>query len=136
MANASATVTKAPFWFPQTFHRYIGNGQFIKKLGPYEGTNPAVKWLNSVYNLAPASKWSLSIVPMYGVFVGVPEPKNIDFNTSCALAATGAVWAFYSQIITPVSTSLCVVNVCMGSVNGYNAYRAYTYQQKMKSLSS
>eukprot|EP00760_Papus_ankaliazontas_P030481 PhM_4_TR4855/c0_g1_i1/m.2370/K22139/MPC2; mitochondrial pyruvate carrier 2 len=131
MCNPAASVT-APFWFPKFMHKYILNPHFIERLKPLEEKNPIIKWLNIVYNTAPASKWTLSLVPMYGVFVGVPAPENIDLNTSVALTATGVVWAYYSTVITPASTSLFIVNCAMGSVNGYNAYRAFSYQQQQQ----
>lgn len=105
--------------------------EFLK---PYENIT-LVKYLNSVYNAAPMSKWGLSIVPMYGVFVGNPPVEKIDVNTSGALACTGFIWSFYATIIQPQnagSRALALVNFCMGSVNGYNCYRKYAYDQKTK----
>lgn len=124
------TAQPIPKMLPRVFHRYVGNGTLFGFLKPYEERIPVVKYLNSVYNFAPLSKWGLSIVPMYGVLVGTPPVEKIDLNTSTALACTGFVWAFYATLIQPQnagSRALCIVNFCMGMVNGYNAYRKYSY---------
>ena len=123
-----------PSFFPKPFHKYVGNPRFIKLLGPYE-TNPLVGTLNNVYNLAPASKWGLSIVPLIGVFTGYPPVEKIDLNTSASLTCTGVVWAVYALCITPQnagSRALCIVNACMASVNGYNCYRKISAPEPSK----
>ena len=115
-----------PRFFPKVLHRFVGNPHLLSFLKPLEDKIPAVKIFNNVYNAAPASKWGLSIVPLYGVFVGTPPVEKIDFNTSASLCATGTVWSVYALMIQPQnagSRALCAVNAAMGMVNGYNCYR-------------
>mmetsp|Transcript_57408 Transcript_57408/g.65806 ORF Transcript_57408/g.65806 Transcript_57408/m.65806 type:complete len:134 (-) Transcript_57408:484-885(-) len=131
---SAATQQVIPKALPKFLHRYVGNGHMFECLKPYE-TNGLVKYLNSVYDLAPLCKWGLSIVPMYGVFIGNPPVEKIDLNTSSALACTGFIWTFYAFIIQPQnagSRALAAVNFCMGSVNGYNAYRRLQYDNSNK----
>jgi hypothetical protein len=119
-----------PSLLPRFLHQFVGNGTVFKILKPYEDKFPLLKSFNSVYNVAPASKWGLSIVPLYGVFVGSPPVEKIDANTSGALACTGFVWTVYAMMIQPQnagSRMLALVNFCMGSVNGYNCYRKYSH---------
>jgi hypothetical protein len=122
-----------PKAFPGFCHQWVGNGKLFKFLAPYEEKYPQLQGFNSVYNLAPSSKWGLSIVPMYGVFVGSPPVEKIDISTSSALTCTGVVWSFYALIITPQnagSRALATVNMAMASVNGYNCYRYYSATTK------
>ena len=115
-----------PAMLPKPLHKYVGNPVFLKFLKPYEAGNPVIATLNNVYNLAPASKWGLSIVPLIGVFTGYPPVEKIDLNTSASLTCTGVVWAVYALMITPQnagSRALAMVNAAMASVNGYNCYR-------------
>lgn len=122
-------MTQIPPFFPNAFHKFVGNGSLFKFLKPFE-TNRFVGFFNSVYNVAPASKWGLSIVPLYGVFQGNPPPEKIDINTSAALATTGFIWTYYATLIQPQNSGsrmLATVNFCMGSVNGFNVYRRYCY---------
>ncbi|ORC86227.1 uncharacterized protein TM35_000291090 [Trypanosoma theileri] len=133
---SAATVTKQviPKAFPKFMHRYVGNGRLFECLKPYEKYS-VVAYLNSVYNSAPLFKWSLSIVPLYGIFIGNPPVEKLDFNSSVALCATGIVWFVYALLIQPQnsgSRSLALVNICLASVNGYNAYRSWSYNQQKK----
>jgi hypothetical protein len=115
-----------PAFFPKPFHKFVGNPRLFGFLEPYEAQYPVLKTLNNVYNAAPASKWGLSIVPLYGVFVGTPPVEKIDLNTSGSLCATGSVWSVYALMIQPQnagSRALCAVNAAMAMVNGYNCYR-------------
>ena len=115
-----------PSAFPKVLHRFVGNSRLFGFLEKYEADYPILKTINNVYNIAPASKWGLSIVPLYGVFVGYPPVEKIDFNTSASLAATGSVWSVYALMIQPQnagSRALCAVNAAMAMVNGYNCYR-------------
>ena len=118
-----------PSFFPKPLHRFVGNPRLLGFLEPYEDKLPLLKTLNNVYNAAPASKWGLSIVPLYGVFVGYPPVEKIDLNTSASLCATGSVWSVYALMIQPQnagSRALCAVNCAMAMVNGYNCYRKVT----------
>lgn len=132
MANAAQQVI--PKAFPKALHKWVGNDRIFKCLQPYEHIG-AVKYLNSAYNAAPLFKWSLSIVPLYGIVKGDPPVEKLDLNSSAALFATGCVWFVYALLITPQnsgSRSLALVNICLASVNGYNCYRCYRYQKSLK----
>ena len=121
-----AAAQEIPAMLPRIFHRFVGNGTLFQFLKPYEAKYPIIGSMNSVYNLAPSSKWGLSIVPIMGIFSGNPPVEKIDLNTSASLTATGAVWSVYALLITPQnagSKMLCAVNIAMASVNGYNCYR-------------
>jgi len=127
---AAAAAGAAPWFIPSPLRRYVGNGTLFQRLKPYEAHYPFLKFANSVYNVAPASKWGLSIVPLIGVYQGNPPVDKIDRNTSTALACTGFVWTVYAMLIQPQnagSRALATVNFCMGCVNGYNANRRYQY---------
>lgn len=129
MPTSAAAASAAPVFLPRFFHKFIGNEVVFRFLKPYEHIS-FVKYINSVYNLAPLSKWGLSIVPMIGVVTGKPPVEKVDFNTSVALSCTGFIWTVYALLIQPQnagSRALAVVNFCMGSVNGYNALRRYKY---------
>lgn len=134
-SGAQQTIPKS---LPKFFHKYVGNGTLFAFLKPYE-SNGFIKYVNSVYNFAPLSKWSLSLVPMYGVFCGNPPVEKIDINTSAALACTGFIWTVYALLIQPQnsgSRALALVNLCMGTVNGYNVKRRYAYDcQKQQQCS-
>eukprot|EP00744_Colponema_vietnamica_P008067 GILI01011534.1.p1 GENE.GILI01011534.1~~GILI01011534.1.p1 ORF type:complete len:140 (+),score=24.25 GILI01011534.1:47-466(+) len=133
-AAAAAAPQAIPKMLPKFFHQYVGNPVLFQFLKPYEHI-PAVKFLNNVYNTAPASKWSLSIVPLYGVLSGNSPPEKIDMNTSGSLACTGFVWTIYALMIQPQnsgSRALAAVNFCMGSVNGYKCYKKKQYLDSLK----
>ena len=135
---ADAPKAPIPSALPRFLHKYVGNGTVFQALKPLEQKFPFLKSVNSIYNLAPASKWGLSIVPLYGVFVGSPPVEKIDANTSGALACTGFVWTIYALMIQPQnagSRMLALVNFCMGSVNGYNCYRKFTYDASVSQTS-
>lgn len=120
-----------PKGFPKCLHKWVGNDKIFKFLIPYEHIG-IVKYLNSAYNAAPLFKWSLSIVPLYGIVKGDPPVEKIDLNSSLALFATGCVWFVYALLIQPQnsgSRSLAAVNVCLAMVNGYNCYRSISYKQ-------
>jgi mitochondrial pyruvate carrier 2 len=131
---SAATAAAIPKILPKFFHQYVGNATAFQALKSYEHI-AFVKYINSVYNLAPLTKWGLSIVPMVGVVTGSPSVEKIDFNTSVALANTGFIWTVYAMLIQPQnagSRALALVNLCMGSVNGYNAYRRYQYDNRQQ----
>ncbi|KAG5483396.1 hypothetical protein LSCM1_04944 [Leishmania martiniquensis] len=120
-----------PKMFPRVFHGWVGNGRILNFLAPYE-RNPAIAYFNSIYNTAPLFKWSLSIVPLYGIVSGNPPVEKVDFNSSAALCATGMVWFVYALLIQPQnsgSRSLALVNLCLATVNGYNCYRSANYKR-------
>lgn len=128
---AQQTIPKA---FPKALHKWVGNDRLFKSLIPFEKYGP-VKYLNSAYNAAPLFKWSLSIVPLYGIFSGNPPVEKLDINSSAALCTTGVVWTVYALLIKPQnsgSRSLALVNVCLATVNGYNCYRCMQYRQSVQ----
>lgn len=123
-----------PNGVPKFAHRFVGNGNMFGALVPFYSKYPALQSVNSVYNLAPASKWGLSIVPLFGCITGTQPIEKVNFNTSFSLAITGMVWTVYALMITPQnfgSKMLATVNFAMGSVNGYNAYRRYNFDQAL-----
>ena len=127
----SATKQQIPALFPKFLHRFVGNGTLFESLKKYEHIY-IVRQFNSVYNVAPLSKWGLSIVPLLGVISGNPPVEKIDFNTSGALMCTGLIWTVYACFIQPQnagSRALAAVNFCMASVNGYNCFRRYRYDK-------
>ncbi|GET87181.1 hypothetical protein, conserved [Leishmania tarentolae] len=120
-----------PKLFPKAFHSWVGTGRIFNFLAPYE-QNPVIAYLNTIYNTAPLFKWSLSIVPLYGIVSGYPPVEKIDFNSSAALCATGMVWFVYSLLIQPQnsgSRSLALVNICLATVNGYNCHRSLQHKR-------
>src|SRR3989338_11361738 len=123
-----------PKALPKFAHQFVGNGNLFKFLVPYYKQYPVAQSVNSVSNLAPASKWALSIVPFVGVVTGTQPVEKVNFNTSGSLAVTGFIWTVYALMISPQnfgSKMLATVNFAMGSVNGYNAYRRYQFDQKL-----
>lgn len=131
MSAASVSRQAIPSMFPRPLHKWVGNDRLFKCLIPFERYG-AVKFLNSAYNTAPLFKWSLSIVPLYGIISGRPSVEQIDLNSSSALFATGMVWFFYALLIQPQnagSRSLALVNMCLAFVNGYNCYRYLQYRR-------
>lgn len=129
MASVSPQVI--PKAFPKPLHKWVGNDRLFKCLKPYEHIG-MVRYLNSAYNAAPLFKWSLSVVPLYGIVKGTPSVDQIDFNSSFALCVTGCVWFVYALLIQPQnsgSRSLALVNICLASVNGYNCFRYYKHKQ-------
>ncbi|KAF8290063.1 putative mitochondrial pyruvate carrier protein [Trypanosoma cruzi] len=137
MSAANATQQVIPKAFPKILHRYVGRPRVFEFLKPYEKYY-VVAYLNSVYNAAPLFKWSLSIVPLYGIFSGSVPVEKVDFNSSAALSITGLVWFVYALLIQPQnsgSRSLALVNMCLASVNGYNCYRSWAYK-RVKALDS
>nr|CCC91460.1 conserved hypothetical protein [Trypanosoma congolense IL3000] len=131
MSATTAAAQAIPKALPKILHKHVGNGTLFQCLKPYEKYGP-VAYVNSVYNAAPLFKWSLSIVPLYGIFSGNPPVEKIDTNSSAALCATGMVWFVYALIIQPQnsgSRALALVNICLASVNGYNFYRGWSYKR-------
>lgn len=123
-----------PKAFPKALHKWVGNDRLFNCLKPYEHIG-AIRYLNSVYNAAPLFKWSLSIVPLYGIIKGKPPVEQIDFNSSFALCATGCVWFVYALLIQPQnsgSCSLALVNICLASVNGYNCFRYFKHRNLLE----
>ena len=131
MSGAAAAASQTiPKFLPSFAHKYVGNPTLFQFLKKYEAQYPFIQSINSVYNVAPASKWGLSIVPLYGVFTGYPAVEKIDENTTFSLACTGFVWTIYAMIISPQnagSRALATVNACMFCVNGYNFSRKQAY---------
>lgn len=129
MSPAAAAPQAIPKMLPKFFHQYVGNPVLFQCLKPYEHIG-FVKFINNVYNTAPASKWGLSIVPLYGVLAGNTNPEKIDMNTCGSLACTGVVWTVYAMMIQPQnsgSRALAAVNFAMAAVNGYKCYAKKQY---------
>ncbi|KJE92748.1 hypothetical protein CAOG_03657 [Capsaspora owczarzaki ATCC 30864] len=87
---------------------------------------PLFAKFNDVTYSAPAAKWILSIVPLIQAFSGNPPVEKIDLKQSSSLLFTGMVWAYYATLITPQnagSRALCICNMAMASVHGYNVAR-------------
>jgi len=93
---------------------------------------PVLKWCNNVLNAAPAFKWGLSIVPLYGVFVGSPKVENIDLKQSVALATTGGVWTYYATLVKPRANILLVCSAALLGVHGFNISRRLSYEREQK----
>jgi len=81
-------------------------------------------------------KWALAAVPLYGAFVGLPTPENIDMNQASALAFTGAVWTYYATLVVPRADMLVAVNFALLCTNGYNIYRRWRWEKESKSQAS
>eukprot|EP01128_Nolandella_sp_AFSM9_P012419 TRINITY_DN9263_c0_g1_i1.p1 TRINITY_DN9263_c0_g1~~TRINITY_DN9263_c0_g1_i1.p1 ORF type:complete len:137 (+),score=27.56 TRINITY_DN9263_c0_g1_i1:662-1072(+) len=106
----------------------LGNARlFNGRLGKILDANAFTGWWNNAFNAAPAFKWALSIVPLYGTLSGNPPVERIDFRQSCALAGTGLIWGYYSTLVTPRSNLLLAVSAALFMSNGYNAARRYKY---------
>jgi len=119
------------------FKKYIHNPTFLS--GPrwkqLEERSKLFKFWNNALNAAPAFKWGLSIIPLYGVFVGNPPVEKIDMNTSLALTVTGGVWAYYATLVKPRANSLLAVSIALFLVNGYNVARRINYDRNLKKVS-
>lgn len=123
-----------PKGVPGFAHRYVGNGNMIRAAVPLYKTYPALQSINSVYNLAPASKWALSLIPFVGFVTGSQPIEKVNLNTSGSLAITGFIWTIYAMMITPQnagSRALAAVNFAMGTMNGLNCYRRYCFDQQL-----
>jgi len=119
------------FLFYFVGNRRIFSNRFIRS---FEKGDSLAFW-NDVTFVAPGFKWALSIIPLYGVLVGNPKVEHINIRTSASLSFTGIVWAYYSLLIQPQnmgSLALSMCNACMGLVNGFNVWRKYRYDQKLK----
>ncbi|KAG8343600.1 hypothetical protein TRVL_05566 [Trypanosoma vivax] len=130
--STAATQQIIPKALPKFMHKYVGNSRIFECLKPYEQYR-LIAYVNSVYNCAPLIKWSLSIVPLYGIFAGNPPVEKIDINSSGALCITGMIWFVYSLLIQPQnsgSRSLAVVNMCLATVNGFNCYRGWVFKRQ------
>jgi len=113
---------------------YIGNPKMLQ--GPtwqrMEEKSKFFKWWNNSLNAAPGFKWVLSIVPFYGVVVGLPTVENIDLKQSGALAFTGIVWTCYAMLVKPRAWLLFACNIALLGVNGYNVSRKLKYESDKK----
>jgi len=137
--EATGAPQAIPKWLPGFLHRFIGNGHLVASLKPLGLRYPIVASANSVYNVAPASKWALSVVPAVGAITGSVPPEKVSLNMSASLALTGFIWTVYAMMISPQnagSRSLAAVNLAMGVVNGYNAYRRWNYDKHSTSRDS
>ena len=110
-ATAAANAAKSAGFITRLeqgpLRNYLGvNGGVLLRGGPFTSlntTSPTFKKFNNALTLAPLWKWGLAVVPLMGVFTGVPAVENLDVNTSIALASTGAIWAYYSTLVRPKS---------------------------------
>ncbi|XP_048766782.1 uncharacterized protein LOC125673896 [Ostrea edulis] len=76
---------------------------------------------------APAMKWCLSLAGIGNTLL--PE-ERLSLNQSLSLVITGAIWARYSVVITPVNYNLMTVNIFMSLTNGINLVRAIRYRYR------
>jgi len=138
VAQAAATAAKNVGFMTRLeqgpLRKYLGvEGGVLLRGGPFtslNATSPTFRKFNNALTVAPLWKWGLAIVPLMGVFTGVPSVENLDVNTSIALASTGAIWAYYSTLVRPKAVSLGVVSIALLGANGYNVWRRYDYEQK------
>jgi len=116
------------------FSRYHGvQGGVLLKGRMWEQVGQKHPWFAKVNNAlwaAPAFKWGLAIVPLYGIVQGKPAVQDLDLNQSLALAATGLVWSYYGFLVVPRADLLIAVNVALLAVNGYNVARRIRYDQQ------
>lgn len=93
---------------------------------------PQLASMNNALWAAPAWKWGLAIVPLYGALTGGIPIEKVDLNNSLALTGTGAIWAYYSMLVRPKSIGLFSVSVALVAANGWNVVRKYKYDQEQK----
>ncbi|ESL10719.1 hypothetical protein TRSC58_01543 [Trypanosoma rangeli SC58] len=130
-ATSTATEQVISKALPKFFNQYVGNPRLFQCLKPYEKYS-VVAHLNSAYNVAPIMKGSLSVVPLYGIFIGNPPADKVDFNSSAALTVTGLLWFVYVLLIQPQNSgtrALSALNFGMACVNGVNCYRYWNYKR-------
>ncbi|KAL7637614.1 UNVERIFIED_CONTAM: hypothetical protein RMT77_012343 [Armadillidium vulgare] len=84
----------------------------------------------TVFFWAPTVKWSLVIAGLGDL---ARPPQKLSASQSCALAATGSIWARYCLVIIPKNYYLCSVNVFVGSTGFYQLFRIFRYKQSLKS---
>jgi hypothetical protein len=96
---------------------------------------PLFRKCNNALWAAPAFKWGLSIVPLYGILQGKPKVEDLDLKQSLALSFTGLVWSYYGFLVEPRADLLIAVNVALLTVNGYNVFRKLRYEQQKKAAS-
>jgi len=113
---------------------WLGDGRLLRgpKWEKLEQQNKIFAAGNNVLNVAPAWKWLLSIVPLVGVFRGIPAPAQLDPAQSGSLAITGGLFAVYSLLVYPTAWILFTCNACMFGVHSYNLSRIYSYQKEQK----
>ncbi|RNF00111.1 hypothetical protein TraAM80_07794 [Trypanosoma rangeli] len=131
MSATTAAQQAIPRALPKLFHRYVGDARLFQCLQPYEKYS-VVAYLNSAYNVAPIMKGSLSVIPLYGIFIGSPPAEKVDFNSSAALTVTGLLWFVYVLLIHPQNSgtrALSALNFGMACVNGVNCYRYLSYKR-------
>lgn len=113
--------------FAHKLSRYLGveggvllKGKIFRSLGERV---PAFKTINNALFAAPAWKWGLALVPLYGAIQGKPRVDNLDLNQSLALSTTGVIWSYYGCVVRPTAHLLVAVNIALLTVNGYNVVR-------------
>ena len=113
--------------------RYLGvEGGVLLRGGPFtrlNATNPTFRRFNNALVLAPLWKWGLAIVPLMGVFTGVPAVENLDVNTSIGEAhdaATGGASRRAQQTAQPrpltstgAAPSVCAALATTGAIWAY-----------------
>lgn len=87
----------------------------------------------TIFFWAPAFKWGLVIA---GIGDLSRPADKISLPQTCALSATGLVWARYSLVIIPKNWSLFSVNVFVAITGLYQLSRAVRYQQSLKAQES
>ncbi|KNC56308.1 uncharacterized protein AMSG_02278 [Thecamonas trahens ATCC 50062] len=103
-------------------------GKVFQQLGE---KYPSFKKFNNVLTVAPAWKWGLAAVPLYGAVSGDVQVENIDLKTSGALSLTGIVWAYYGMLVRPTAYLLVAVNMALLAVNGTNVARKVMYNREL-----
>ena len=59
--------------------------------------------------------------------------ETLSISQSASLAATGVIWSRYSLVIIPKNYALFSVNVFVALTQIIQLYRAFSYQQSLKS---
>jgi len=119
------------------FLRLLGRGHWIGNPRVLQGArwenfekNKVFQVVNDVFWIAPAWKWMLSIVPLAGVFKGIPKADQLDFGTTAALTLTGGMFSIYALLVQPRAVLLFACNGAMCGVNAYNLNRIYQYKMQ------
>jgi len=104
-------------------------GAYWRQLGQ---KYPRFAKVNNALWAAPAFKWGLAIIPLYGAITGKPPVEDLDLNQSLALTFTGVVWAYYATLVTPRANLLLAVNLALFFANGNNVIRKFRYDSQHK----
>ncbi|XP_026332027.1 mitochondrial pyruvate carrier 2-like isoform X1 [Hyposmocoma kahamanoa] len=83
----------------------------------------------TIFFWAPAFKWALVMASLDDFRRPL---EKVSTTQSGSLAATGFIWTRYCLVIVPINYSLSLCNFMLGLANGVQCFRAYRYQQKIK----